>query len=58
MPGKSRFSENLIRMKCTACERFNYYTRKNKKKVERKIELKKYCKWCKKHTPHKESKLK
>jgi ribosomal protein L33 len=24
--------------------------------VERKIELKKYCRWCKKHTKHKEIK--
>ncbi|MBP9855681.1 MAG: 50S ribosomal protein L33, partial [Candidatus Pacebacteria bacterium] len=29
---------------------------KNRKKVERKIELKKYCKWCKKKTTHKEAK--
>ncbi|MDP3953286.1 MAG: 50S ribosomal protein L33 [bacterium] len=55
---KSKFSENLISLKCTVCGRKNYYTRKNKRSVERKLEFSKHCKWCKKHTPHKESKLK
>lgn len=54
--GKSKFTENLIKLSCTVCKRVNYFTRKNKKKVERKIEVKKFCKWCRKHTPHKESK--
>jgi len=48
--------ERLIKLQCTKCKRVNYWSRKNKKKVERKIELKKFCKWCKKHTPHKEAK--
>ena len=33
-----------------------YWTAKNKKLVTRKIELKKYCKWCKVNTKHKEVK--
>jgi len=49
--------DNLLRMKCTICKRGNYYTTKNKKKVERKLEFKKFCKWCKKTTNHKEAKL-
>ncbi|MBU1179274.1 50S ribosomal protein L33 [Patescibacteria group bacterium] len=48
--------DNLIKLICSACKRTNYWTRKNKKKVERKIEYKKYCKWCKKHVVHKEGK--
>lgn len=36
----------------------NYYTRKNKKKVERKLEYVKYCPSCKKRTAHKEARLK
>jgi len=52
----SKFSENLIKLQCTVCKRINYYSRKNKKKVERKIEMKKFCKWCRKHTVHKETK--
>ncbi|HEY4505840.1 MAG TPA: 50S ribosomal protein L33 [Candidatus Paceibacterota bacterium] len=47
---------HLIKLQCATCKRINYWSRKNKKQVERKIELKKHCKWCKKHTTHKESK--
>jgi large subunit ribosomal protein L33 len=54
---KTKRSEKLIALRCDVCKRRNYYTRKNKKKVERKIEYKKFCKWCKKHTLHKEVKI-
>ncbi len=49
--------ENLLRMKCSVCKSANYYTSKNKKKVERKLEYKKFCKWCRKSTLHKEAKM-
>ncbi|MDP2650753.1 MAG: 50S ribosomal protein L33 [bacterium] len=52
---KSTVSDNLITLKCSVCARKNYYTYKNKKKVERKLEFKRYCRWCRKHTLHKES---
>ena len=52
----SMSQDNLIKMKCGKCKRFNYYTFKNKKKVERAITLKKFCKWCRAHTEHKEAK--
>lgn len=52
----SKFSQNLIKMKCSECGRVNYYTRKNKKTSEKKLELKKHCRWCRKHTVHKETK--
>lgn len=48
--------DRLIKLACTKCKRINYWSSKNKRKVERKIELKKWCKWCKKQTPHKEMK--
>ncbi|MCH7883173.1 50S ribosomal protein L33 [Patescibacteria group bacterium] len=48
--------DNLIKLQCSECKRINYWSRKNKKKVERKIELKKFCKWCRKHIIHKEVK--
>lgn len=48
--------ENLVKLTCSICKRINYFTGKNKKKVERKLEFKKYCRWCKKHTSHKETK--
>ncbi|MBI2475954.1 MAG: 50S ribosomal protein L33 [Candidatus Taylorbacteria bacterium] len=48
--------ERLIKLNCSQCQRTNYWSEKNKKKVERKIELKKFCKWCRARTPHKEAK--
>ena len=52
---KIKRADMLITLRCTVCKRRTYYTRKNKKQVERKIELKKYCKWCRKMTLHKEA---
>ncbi|MBI2100674.1 MAG: 50S ribosomal protein L33 [Candidatus Vogelbacteria bacterium] len=48
--------DQLIKLACKDCERVNYWSRKNKKLVERKIELKKHCRWCRKHTLHQETK--
>lgn len=53
---KSKYAENLTKLKCAICGGVNFYTRKNKKKVERKLELKKNCPACRKHTVHKEVK--
>ncbi len=48
--------DRLIKLACTKCKRVNYWSSKNKRKVERKIELLKWCKWDKKQTIHKEAK--
>ncbi len=53
---QGKFTGNLIRLRCADCKRVNYTTHKNRKLVTRKLEYKRYCKWCKKHTMHKESK--
>ncbi|HCO11609.1 MAG TPA: 50S ribosomal protein L33 [Desulfonauticus sp.] len=45
-----------ILLACTDCKRRNYSTTKNKKNNPSKLELKKFCPHCKKHTLHKESK--
>jgi large subunit ribosomal protein L33 len=50
--------DNLIKFKCTVCNEINYYTFKNKKKIQAKLELKKHCPKCRKHTPHIEMKKK
>ena len=47
-----------IGLKCSECGDINYTTTKNSKKTTDKIELKKYCPRLKKHTVHKEPKLK
>ena len=43
---------DIISMACTTCQRRNYSTTKNKRTHPDRMELKKYCRWCKKHTPH------
>jgi len=53
---KSKYSEYLIRLQCKDCGRVNYFTRKNKKKHEEKLELKKFCAGCRGHKDHKERK--
>ena len=45
-----------ITLVCTECKQRNYDTKKNKKNDPERLELKKYCKFCRKHTLHKESK--
>lgn len=41
---------------CSECKQRNYESMKNKKNDPDRLELKKYCKFCKKRTAHKESK--
>jgi len=45
-----------IKLQCSVCKRVNYFTKKSKNISEKKLELKKYCRWCRKHTLHKEEK--
>ena len=41
---------------CGECKRRNYTGDKNKKKTTDKLEFKKFCRFCRKHTPHREGK--
>ena len=45
-----------ITLACTECKNRNYDTTKYKKTHPDRIEIRKYCKFCKKHTIHKETK--
>jgi large subunit ribosomal protein L33 len=45
----------LVTLACTECKRRNYTTTKNKQSNPERIEYKKYCKWCRCHTVHKET---
>ncbi len=47
---------DIITLECGECKRRNYTTTKNKRLHSGRVEYKKYCRWCKKHTPHKETK--
>ena len=46
-----------ITLACTECKQRNYNTKKNKKNDPDRLEMNKYCKFCKKHTLHKEQML-
>ena len=45
-----------ITLACTECKQRNYNTKKEKKLHPDRMETKKYCRFCKKHTLHKETK--
>jgi large subunit ribosomal protein L33 len=44
-----------ITLACTECKRRNYNTVKNRVNDRERIELKKYCRWDRKHTVHRET---
>ncbi len=46
----------IVTLQCSECKRRNYSTTRNKKSQKDKIEVKKFCKFCRKHTLHKEVK--
>ena len=48
---------DIIALACTECKRRNYSTTKNKKKTTERLEFSKYCRFCRKHTAHKESEV-
>lgn len=45
-----------ITLACTECKQRNYNTTKEKKNHPERMEKKKYCKFCRRHTLHKETK--
>ena len=45
-----------ITLSCTECKQRNYNTMKNKKNDPDRLEMNKYCRFCRKHTLHKETK--
>lgn len=47
---------DIVQLQCGECKRRNYSKTRNKKNKPNKMELKKYCKFCQKHTTHKETK--
>jgi len=45
-----------ITLQCGDCKHRNYVTDKNKKKTTTRLEFRKFCRRCRKHTQHKETK--
>ncbi|RLC33338.1 50S ribosomal protein L33 [Candidatus Shapirobacteria bacterium] len=52
---KKKQNRFLVALICTECGAQNYLTERNKINTPDKLKLKKYCKWCRKRTEHKES---
>lgn len=48
-------TKNFVSLECTECKSRNYVVKKSRGQKE-KLELKKYCPKCRKHTVHKEVK--
>ncbi len=46
----------VVTMACSECKQRNYTTQKNRRNDQTRLELNKYCKFCRKHTLHKEQK--
>ncbi|MCX5862532.1 MAG: 50S ribosomal protein L33 [Desulfomonile sp.] len=47
---------DIVTLACTECKRRNYTTTKNKKSTPDKLQFKKYCRHCRFHTLHRETK--
>ncbi len=45
----------IITLACAECGNRNYTCTKNKKKASGRLEIKKYCRYDRKHTAHKET---
>ncbi|HEX4231451.1 MAG: 50S ribosomal protein L33 [Bryobacteraceae bacterium] len=46
----------IIQFQCSECKNRNYSKTKNKRTTTERIELKKFCPFCRKHQPHRETK--
>ncbi len=49
-------AREIITLACTECKRRNYTSTKNKSLIPGRLEKKKFCKFERKHTMHKETK--
>lgn len=45
-----------VTLRCNECKQRNYNTFKNKKNTPDRLEMSKYCPFCRKHTTHSETK--
>ncbi len=56
MAKKSKGARGYITLECTVCAQRNYRTSKRLSGGLPKLNLKKFCRKCRKHQPHKERK--
>jgi large subunit ribosomal protein L33 len=48
-------ARELVALICSVCKSQNYITERNKINMEKKLEIKKFCKVCRKVNLHKET---
>lgn len=58
MADKKKGPVEKIALQCTECKQKNYTTEKNRRNTPGKLELMKYCPFERKHTLHRETKIK
>ncbi|MCY4108266.1 MAG: 50S ribosomal protein L33 [Chloroflexi bacterium] len=51
----SRDDRSVITLACGECSRRNYATTKNRRNNTGRLQLRKYCRWCRQHTDHRET---
>jgi large subunit ribosomal protein L33 len=56
MASKSKENRIFITLACGECKRRNYTTTKNRRNDPDRLELSKYCRWCRCHRAHRETK--
>jgi len=44
-----------ITLACTECKQRNYSADKNRQRQQQRLEMKKYCRFCRRHTVHRET---
>jgi large subunit ribosomal protein L33 len=44
-----------ITLACEECKHRNYQTNKSKRNNPDRVSLRKYCRWCRRHTSHRET---
>jgi large subunit ribosomal protein L33 len=44
-----------VTLACEECKRRNYQTNKSKRNDPERIQLRKYCRWCRCHRVHRET---
>jgi len=50
--------KNEVALECTVCKNRNYWTHKKSDPNPEKLSMNKHCRYCNKHTAHKEVKTK
>jgi large subunit ribosomal protein L33 len=49
-------AREIITFQCSECKNRNYTSTKNKKTTTGRLEMKKFCPYCRKHHAHRETK--